>query len=228
MSNKIAIVALRYLEPYYAETERCLWECRKANPDRISLFWATRDGVGSMPRAFNDVFKRHVDVGPLPKFKKVWFVTDILFSPYAPLALAQAMDDHGLVAIQPAYGSDHHFLRPDGSSLVKEVPYLEFTAAMVDVEAYSDVGGLDEDYWFWHHDLVISQRLRVDDNRLGVHHGVQIDHSYRGRNGAILDPLTAIRYRLRDWRDPIEKRLLADRFGPNWKDILWCKGEQPQ
>lgn len=208
------IVALRYLEPYYADTVRCLEACG------LPVTYVDRPGgVGNMSDAFNRGFNTLPD-----DVKHVWFTSDITFEPWVPRALSDALEsDCRLSGIHPAHPSDHLSHRPDGTSAVRLVPYIEFTAAMVRADVYRGLGGLDSNYWYWYQDLLFSKAVRDSGGRLAVHHGAQVGHVYR--RGCVTSPITRQRYSLRKQRDYVERPKLAKRFGPDWRDILWCTGD---
>jgi len=204
------IVALRYAEPYYADTEACL--LRTSAP----ITWVERSGgVGSLSAAFNSGFRRLP-----PEADLVWFTTDVTFDADLPDKLAAALGaDPGLWAIHPAHMSDHLSHRPDDSGEVRDVPYIEFTAPMVRVSAFRAAGGLDENHWYWYQDLLFSKEVREQGGRMAVHHGAVLGHVYR-RN-CVTHPVTQRRYQMRNQRDSIERALLERRFGRDWRKHLW-------
>lgn len=210
VSPSLAIVALVYQEPYYAQTRDCI------AATGLPVYWADRKGVGNFSAAMNEAFARTTE-------DLIWFTTDIVFEPETPLRLRERLLENELVIIQPAYLSDHQHLRPDGSGLVKRVPYLEWTAPLVRAEWFREIGGLDEDFHYWMQDLIFSKEVRERGGAMGVDHGCVINHVYH-REDKVKHPVTKQRYSLRNRRVPIERNLLARKFGPNWKDLLWWKG----
>ena len=204
----IGIVALQYQEPYYNNTINCLRECG------LPVYWADRQGIGNFSAAMNKAFENVTQ-------DLCWFITDIEFDPATPFKLSNSLIDHNLAAIHPEHESDHLHHRPDGSGLVKEVPYIEFTAPMVRSDWYREVGGLDEDHWYWYQDLIFSKAVRDRGGKMAVDHGAPIRHIYR-RND-IQYEVTKQRYKLRQERDIIEKGILVKKFGPDWKKVLWTQ-----
>ncbi len=211
----VHVVALLYLEPYYSRTVECLSACG------LPVTYVERHrGTGSLTAALNRGF---ANLNP-PPGSFVWFTTDVEFDPEVPEKLARALqEDPGLAAIHPAHPSDHQSHRPDGSGVVKLVPYVEFTAPMWRADAFRDCGLLDEDHWYWYQDLVISKTARDMGYRLAVHHGAEVSHAYRGRQGEEIHPITKLRYDLRRYRDPVEQRLLERKYGPDWRAVLWAQ-----
>src|SRR4249920_4094245 len=140
MRNDIAIVALKYLEPEYVHTVKCIEETG------LDVYWADRDGVGSMRRAFNDAFSR-ID---RKKYKYAWFLTNITFRKEVPFLMAGALDDwKDVSAIHPAFNSDHPFLRPINQIVVETVPFIELTAPMFRVSAFRKRFLCEQTpYWF--------------------------------------------------------------------------------
>lgn len=206
----MGIVALRYEEPYYARTEACI------EATGLPVYWADRQGWGNFSAAMNEAARRVQE--PF-----IWFITDIEFEPHVPDELLARIVSNDLVALHPAHNSDHIHHIPDGSGSVKEVPFIEFTAPMVRTDVFREVGGLDEDYHYWIMDLLFSKELRERGYRMGVDHGNPIQHVYRRDN--IQYPITKKRYEIRKKRALIEEHQLARRFGPKWREILWCTGD---
>jgi hypothetical protein len=209
MSNKLAIVALSYLENAYADTLTCL----KNQP--YPVFFADRDGVGSMTRAFNDAFIRHIK----GNFEYVWFVTNINFAPHFPDVIIQELDK-GFAAVQPCMVGDHGHLKPLKSGGTREVPFIEFTAPAFRVDVFEKFL-LDQNLWYYFFDLVISKQLRDSWYKMGVIDTIQMGHTYL-RNGK-KEQITLIRERLRFWRDPIDRLYMDKEYGPNWEFDLWKK-----
>lgn len=213
----ITIVALKYEEPYYAETVKCL------EATKLPVVWADRRGWGNFSKAMNDAMWQ-------VKTPYVWFTTDITFDPETPYKLLESLQQCGLAAIHPHHASDHLSHRLGGQTnvypfgaetgaLVRPVPFIEWTAPLVEMEWMTRFP-LEEDYWYWYMDLLWSKAVREAGGRLGVdlQHGV--NHVYR-RN-KVEHQITRKRYRHRQVRNRIEQKLLARRFGPDWRKTLWA------
>lgn len=203
----IRIIALRYEEPYYADTLECIWG------SGLPVTYADRQGVGNFSKAMNEAaMQPHQE-------EFLWFLTDVTFDPKTPLRLAENMGKHNLWALHPAHQSDHQSHIPDGSGEVKYVPYIEWTAPMVRTSLFHELGGLDENHHYWYQDLLFSKQLRDRGLYMGVDHGNPVGHIYR-RN-ELVHEITKQRYDLRLKRDIIERELLRKRFGPRWRSVLW-------
>ena len=81
--------------------------------------------------------------------------------------------------------------------------------------------GLDVNHWYWYQDLIWSKKTREAGGVMGVDHTTSVHHVYR-RN-SIQYPITRKRYATRRKRDVIERKLLRERYGKNWRDILWAR-----
>jgi len=205
--QKTAIIVLEYLEQNFQQTLDCL-----VGLD-ADIFYAYRDGVGSMSRAYNDAYKKHV-LGMQYEF--VWFVSNITFTKIDFDNLVNGMGTYG--AVHPSFNSDHKHIQCDGSGLVKEVSFIEFTAPMFRTWVFEKYM-LDEGYWYWFYDLIISKRMREDGIKMGVNHGVKVSHVYLRNNKK--EEISKIRETLRNWRHKIEVKKLEAEFGKNWNQILF-------
>lgn len=203
---KILIVALEYLEPDWHHTLKCV------ENTGLPFTIVKRDGVGNMSRAFNSVIKENHDAD------LYWFVTNITFKPNVPFDLAQGVED--FAGIHPAMkSSDHRFQWPDGSEQVKQVPFIEFTCPMIKAEIFNE-NPLDEMLPYYYMDLDFAHRIKP--NKVAVHHGVQIDHTYL-RNKQTEHPISTIRKRLRHYWTPLSQEHMKRKWGNDWETKLWPK-----
>lgn len=217
MSTSLAIIALEYLEPDYVQTLRCLAACQEQG---IDVFFAKRDGVGNMSRAFNEAFTRHV----AGRYDLVWFVTNVVFrAEGVPWGLARCLiDDPEMAAVHPCCPtSDHDHLRPGNDRSVTYVPFVELMAPMFRTSAFEAVM-FEEELWYWYMDLVISHRLRKAGWRLGCFHSWKVEHTYL-RNAAP-HPITLVRKELREIMREPGQRWLTRTYGPDWRRALGWKG----
>lgn len=213
MQKEIAIIVLKYLEPYYHQTLKCLEQLDKS---KVDIFFADRDGVGSMSRAYNDCFKKNVYGA---NYKYVWFVSNITFEPNVPFLLAKSCEM--FAAVHPEFNSDHQHIRPDGSNEVKQIPFIEFTAPMIQTWIYEKYG-LDEDYWYWFYDLIISKQIRESGLKMACDHRAKVGHVYLRNNNK--EVISKIRTQLRDYRHKIEVKQLEQQFGKDWQKTLFYYG----
>jgi hypothetical protein len=208
----LAIISLKYLEEEYKETLECLKGCG------YDVFYADRDYVGNMSRAFNDCFIKHVK----GKYSAVWFITNIKFEAFVPLFLYNNLISNNLSVIHPAFNSDHKHIQPDGSGKVKEVNYIEFTAPMFLCEHFEKFL-LDENCWYYWFDLIISKDFRENGLKMGVDHFNQIQHVYL-RNNKKKSQISVIRAKLRDTIiNPINERYMKEKYGKSWQQEIWLK-----
>lgn len=214
---KIAIIALKYLEPEYEQTMECL------SRTKLPVYYADRDGVGNMSRAFNEAFDKHVR----GRYDFVWFVTNIVFEPEVPYGLAALLRDNpDFAAIHPAMNnSDHKHLWQDqvfrNIGNIRQVPFIEFTAPMFRVGTFGEYM-LQESTPYYYMDLIISHQIRQDGMMVGVTDERIIGHTYL-RNSKSVHPISQIRKQLRDYHTPLSKQYMVDTYGPDWQDFLWPK-----
>ena len=207
--NRLVIISLKYLEPYYENTLKCLQEIP------YPILFADRDGVGNMSRAFNEVFER------MPfNVEYVWFLTNVTFSPDVPEKLMQVLDsDPNIAAVHPAMAtSDHRHLWPGET---RDVPFIEFTAPMFRAADFARFM-LDENTPYYYMDLIISHQLKQEGKRLVCVGDAEVQHTYL-RNERKQHPITNIRKQLRDYHTPISKRYMEQTFGADWQIKLWPK-----
>lgn len=208
----LAIISLKYLEEEYNQTLDSLKGLQ------FDVFYADRDYVGNMARAFNDCFLKNVK----GKYKAVWFISNITFHPLLPGILYEKLNHFGLSAIHPSFNSDHKHIQPDGSGETKEVNYIEFTAPMFLCEHFEKFL-LDENCWYYWFDLIISKEFREAGFKMGVDHSSQIQHVYL-RNNKRKTQISVIRAKLRDTIiNPLNEKYMKEKYGRNWQNELWLK-----
>lgn len=212
MQHPVVIIALRYFEPEYAQTEACI---KKFN---VPVIWADRDGVGNLSRAFNEAFLYQLmndeNFSPLPRY--VWFVTNIQCDENLLSALVKAMDETNYAALHPAFQSSHSHHRPDGSNDIKEVPFVEFTAPIFRADIFEEYY-LDENLWYWYMDIDICLRMQADGHRFGVHHGVTLQHEYLNGEAHFF---STIRSYMRAALKPVGVSRMNTKYGNEWKKLL--------
>ena len=212
MNRRLHIVAVKYDEPDWIITNRCI------SQSRFPVHYVDRKGVGSLAEALNRGFnyilsmKNEIDL--------VWFVTNVTFNPDLPTKLITQMAQTGYAAITPAFRSDHPFIRPvRGCSSTLECPMIEFTAPIVRVSVFKQFP-LDENMPYWGHDLDWSHRVRQAHFKLGVYHGGVLGHEYI-RNNRRRHPITMKRAALRVSTNVSTRVALEKKYGPNWREVIW-------
>jgi hypothetical protein len=128
------------------------------------------------------------------------------------------MDSTGYAAITPAFSSDHKHIQPINRNVVTEGPFVEFTAPIVRMDVFKNFQ-LDEDMPYMGHDLDWSHRVASFGNKMGVHHGVVLKHTYI-RNAKYSHSITDIRKKLRKNADASTEQKLIYKYGAAWKAVL--------
>lgn len=201
---RILIVVLEYLEPDWLQTLKCVQDTG------LPYELVSRDGVGNMSRAYNSIVNKEADY--------YWFVSNVTFSPQMPFMLAMACEERGWAGIHPAMrSSDHKFQWPDGNE-PKETPFIEWTAPMVNAEIFRD-NLLDEMLPYYYMDLDWCHRVKP--NKVGVHHGQVVEHTYLRNKQE--HPIGQLRKQLRNYWTPISQRHMIQKYGKDWQQKLWPK-----
>lgn len=214
----IAILAVIYNERSYQQTRDCLAKVSSSIP----VYLIGREGVGSLAKAFNEGFARF----DLKRFDYVWLITNITFFPDTPQKLAGVMAKHKWVGASPAFQSDHSHLRPNSIAFGvgnTTVPFIEFTAAMVHGPTFAEFL-LDEKMPYVGHDLDWSYRVQKAGFYVGVIREVLIGHAYLRFLDAESDACTKERLRLRNAAAEPTTQALVNKYGDNWKALLYYNG----
>lgn len=205
----LAIISLKYLEADYSQTLECLKNIE------FDTFFADRDYIGNMSRAFNDCYVKNVK----GKYKAIWFITNINFEKTIPQNLYDSLIINKLSAIHPAFNSDHSHIKPNGTKHILEAPFIEFTAPMFLCEHFEQFM-LDENCWYYYFDLIISNNFRKGAYKMAVDHGNTIQHTYL-RNQRIKPKISVLRAQLRDdIITPINDNYMIKTFGNYWRKEL--------
>jgi hypothetical protein len=209
--SRVLIVLMEYYEPDFAQTLKCVEDTE------LPYEVVSRDGVGNMSRAYNSIL-----CDPLWKADYLWFVSNITFAPDTPYKLAHEMAKGEWAALHPTMqGSDHRFQWPImGFDGVKESPFVEWTAPMVQAELFSSYP-LDEMLAYYYMDLDWCYRVRQEGYRVGVHHGTKVEHTYlRNKKD---HPISQMRKQLRNYWTPISQKHMLTKYGKDWQTKLWPK-----
>lgn len=212
-TKKLIAIQLRYNESgWSAETYSCI------ESDEIPIvIEASREGVGSISLAFNRAMKWMYDniaTSDLPEF--VWMVTNVTFKPGTAKALMSAFDK-STAAVHPKFKSDHpHIRNPKG---VQDVPFVEWTAPMIRLSAWEQVGQLDEQMPYWGMDLDWSYRAKQKGYKLRTTDAAIVNHAYL-RNHAP-ERISEIRRELRRLYDTQTEQALIKKYGQNYRTKVW-------
>lgn len=201
MTPTISILAIEYLEPSYEDTRRCI------EATRLPVIYIHRSpsGTGSLAEAINRGMSQAAT-------DYVWIVTNITFESNVPELLLSHI---GIASvIHPTFSSDHSF--KSGGTGQKPVPFVEFTAAMVKRIDWLD---LDESMPYWGHDWDYGYKARAAGQTILIDYDVSISHTYI-RNSPT-HPITQSRLRLRRAADRETKKVLFDRYGKDYRALLF-------
>ena len=209
----LCIIAIKYEEPEYQQTVDCI----KSAGYPFIFIDRKPSGIGSLAEAIN----RGVNFGKEQgkDFRYFWIITNITFTPDVPAKLLQTIKEHKAAAVHPQFASDHKHIR-EGQG-VKSVPFVEFTAAMIDIEQWQP---LDEKMPYWGHDLDHGYRVNQAGGTILVDHTVTIDHVYI-RN-AKRHPITMKRLEMRRATDRLTSERLKEKYGAKWREIMYAKTEK--
>lgn len=211
MKGKVAICALKYLEPEWEQTRKILFSTG------LPVFFADREGVGNMAKAFNRCFVQ----GELWEYEYVFFVTNVLFDVEIIEKLILAMDeDPKIAALHCVHKSDHKFLQYSTDMSVRKVPYIEWTALMVRSAVFTRVP-LMEECPYWYFDLAWSHEVSKGFFYVAVHGDCPVHHSYL-RNSK-KHTITLIREQLRSYWTLPSQQAMAEKYGAHWMWDLWRK-----
>ena len=191
-------------------------KCVRQSTLQKSVLSTARGGVGSMSAAFNRGM-RHI----APDIKYTWMITNVTFDPAMFLHLVDVMEQNPkCAAIHPSFISDHPHIRPTGRSEVREVPYIEWTAPMVRMEAWAEIGQLDEEMPYWGMDLDWSYRAKLTGWKLLVSDVYALNHTYlRACSGE--HEVTRRRRVERAKYDVSTEKRLHGKWGDDWMRLLW-------
>ena len=214
----LLIISLKYEEPYYLETLNCLERTKH------DIVFADRQGVGNMSTAFNKAF---LEAEAELHYKNVWFVTNIQFEVRVPELLLMELNSsrfqhEKISAIHPTFNSDHKHLRQYAGKTIGKIPFIEFTAPMINSKVYKE-HLLDEELPYWGMDLDFSFRVKESGYNLGVHFGARIEHTYIRFNKE-LNSFTEKRKQLRAASDESTIKRLIQKYGNDWRKKLHYHG----
>lgn len=214
MTDNVLPVVLLYDEPEW--TER-VFRCLEAAGFKQPFATADRDGVGSMSKAFNEAVQHsahRID-------KYVWFLTNVTFPPELPAALYETLEaDPACAAVHPAFDSDHPHIK--NAARVDVVPFIEWTAPMIRLEALDDVGLLDTAMPYVHFDLDWSRRALDSDWRLKVDGRYRLEHTYLWKDAP--HPISRFRRELRALRHDASVARMREKWGDDWMKKLCPTG----
>jgi len=208
-------VVLEYLEPgWNKQTMQCLIA---SGFEQENILQVGREGVGRMSKAFNSVFEGMYGFDVITT-EYVWFVSNITFDKHVPAFMAAALDEYNNVAaIHPKFASDHpHIRNAKGRDYV---PFVEWTAPMIRMDALREIGLLDEKLPYWGQDIDWSHRAKVKGFELMVDGHSTVQHTYL-RHTQNPAPITQIRGALRNMYNQSTENRLIEKYGADWRKLL--------
>lgn len=220
MINKVVIVSIVYKENEWQETKKCVEACG------VPVVYVERrpEGIGSLAEAINRGFK---EAKKKYEPQYVWFVTNITFDPQILEILVSDMDKSRIIAaLHPYFNSDHKHLQRfvlDTSKIfpnhfVRQVPFIEFTAAIVKSEIFEKFP-LDEQMPYVGHDMAWSYEITRAGFYVGVHDNVTIGHTYI-RHKDQNNKFTKARRKMRRHAVEGTKRRLIELYGKDYQDKI--------
>lgn len=219
LTDRVLIVAVRYLEPEWEKTYEPLLKLEERG---ITVQYVHRHpkGFGSLAEALNRGFNK----GNGKNYDYIWFVTNIAFDEDLIDRLVQAMDKTKYAAIHPCFNSDHEHIRPVEKGGIKEAAFVEFTCPIVRADVFTQYK-LDEQMPYWGHDLDWSYRVRKGGYELGILHGVEIGHTYI-RHSDRTNPHTLRRFKMRKAYNAQTSNALKRKYGEDWRGVMYPNREQ--
>lgn len=196
----MTILAIRYIEPSYAETERCI------EATGLPVVYVDRRpaGIGSLAEAINRGVSQIDD-------ELIWIVTNVTFAPDVPQRLVNNIGN--AAAIHPTFTSDHPFLRVGEG--IKPVPFVEFTAPLIRKSMWIP---LDEHCPYWGMDLDHGYQCWEKGYGVLCDHTTSISHVYIRNSHK--HPVTRRRLLARRNTDAKTKEHLQRKYGEKWRDVL--------
>jgi len=209
---KLNIVAVRYLEPEYKETLKCLSKLD------IPIIFVDRKGVGSLAEAYNRGFEK-------VNSEFVWFISNITFKPNVIFDLLSnirkpnvTLDDlsniKNYAGIHPKFPSHHKFIKYGNG--IQECNFIEFTAPLIRSEVFKEIK-LDESMPYWGHDIAFGIECEKRGYKLAIDHTTEVGHVYIWDSKK--NPITEERKRLRTETDLSTKNELNKKY-PGWEKYL--------
>lgn len=207
----VTAVVLAYYEPGWTEaTLRSLYESA-VEPDALVV--VDRAGIGNMAAAFNSGMAQ-------VRTEWAWMLTNVAFEPWLLGHLLNAAAQlTEVAAIHAPFGSEHPHMATEGA-LLERVPFVEWTAPLVHMAAWDEIGPLDEAMPYWGMDIDWCYRARIFGWLCYVARHAELQHTYlRNVNGD--HPATRARKVAKALSDAQTERRLREKYGDDWLAQLW-------
>ncbi len=157
---------------------------------------------------------------PGRRFNWVWHLTNVGF---ANDSLDKMMELAGesVAAIHPVFSSDHSHLNAVKVKESGSIPFVEWTAPLINLTAWRRIGELDNALGYWGMDLDWSARAKLCGYDLQVCKEVELDHVYLCKKDRAEHPVTGARRIARaNANKETEDRLIA-LWGEDWMSKIW-------
>jgi GT2 family glycosyltransferase len=159
---------------------------------------------------------------PKRGFDWVWHLTNVEFE-NGTLDKMMTLVGDNVAAVHSVFKSDHPHLNvgsPEGAN-GDEIPFVEWTAPLVSLKAWSDVGELDSELGYWGMDLDWSARAIRYGYVLRVCKDAPLGHEYLRKKDRAEHPITTERRNARDRSNRKTEDRLIDLWGKNWMSDIW-------
>lgn len=209
---KVAALVLGYKEPNWTkQTVDC---ALRAGCSPVVII-ARQDGTGPMSNIFSEGMLLMKEFG----VDWVWHLTNVSFTINMLSELLEHVDP-STAAVHPGFSSEHPHLQAaaaDGS----QVPFVEWTAPLVSVRAWQDVGPLDAKMGYWGFDLDWSYRAKMAGYSLKTCTSCMLAHTYLKKADKAEHPVTTARRTERARHDQATEAELVRKWGKHWLARLW-------
>jgi hypothetical protein len=214
--RKVAGLVLGYAEPGW--TRKTVDRALMAGLSPVIVL-PRRNGIGPMSPIFNKGMEV-LEKWPKRQFGWVWHLTNVGFDKDALDKMMELAGDE-VAAVHPVFDSDHAHLDRRKVKESGPVPFIEWTAPLVSIKAWQDVGGLDNKLGYWGMDLDWSARARDYGYTLAVCKDVQLEHVYLRRKDRAEGPITGARRLMRDQSNRETEDRLIELWGEDWMRRIW-------
>lgn len=174
-------------------------------------------GIGPMSGRFHEGNKEAITLG----YRYAWNLTNVGFVPemYERLFTLMEAGPH-IAAIHPSFDSDHPHMNAAWNER-EPVPFVEWTAPFVRLDAYVKVGPLDDTMGYWGFDLDWSHRAKKAGYKLCVSTNQSLEHVYLRDVSKGEHDITTARRRERAKVDSKTENRLIEKWGEDWLKVLW-------
>lgn len=215
--TRVVAIVVKYDEPgWFQQTLDCVKQAG------LQYIVKPRLGIGPLSSAFNAGMRLlSSDICDY-----AWHLTNVTFQPEMVKELVSHFSED-VASVHPKFQSEHAHICGTGCKDGQYIPFVEWTAPMVSMEAWETVGELDEAMPYWGMDLDWSHRAKL----AGFHHRVcttyELGHDYLNRLAKVrgAHEITKSRRVERAKFDRSTQNALREKWGEHWLEILWPNHE---